>query len=68
MEDRLRDVKIRAKTGTLTDISALSGWVWLEREDAWAEFSILSQGMSKTRSIQIENAIVRVVNANAAPR
>ena len=63
-----RDVKIRAKTGTLTDISALSGWVWLEREDAWAEFSILSQGMSKTRSIQIENAIVRVVNANAAPR
>ena len=68
LEDRLRDVKIRAKTGTLTDISALSGWVWLEREDAWAEFSILSQGMSKTRSIQIENAIVRVVNANAAPR
>ena len=39
---------IRAKTGTLTDISALSGWVWLEREGAWAEFSILSQGMSKT--------------------
>jgi D-alanyl-D-alanine carboxypeptidase len=68
LEDRLRDVRIRAKTGTLTDISALSGWVWLEREDAWAEFSILSQGMSKTRSIQIENAIVRVVNANAAPR
>ena len=68
LEDRLRDVKIRAKTGTLTDISALSGWVWLEREDAWAEFSILSQAMSTTRSIQIETAIVRVVNANAAPR
>jgi D-alanyl-D-alanine carboxypeptidase/D-alanyl-D-alanine-endopeptidase (penicillin-binding protein 4) len=68
LEDRLRDVKIRAKTGTLTDISALSGWIWLEREDAWGEFSILSQGMSKTRSIQIENAIVRVVSAHAGPR
>ena len=32
------------------------------------EFSILSQAMSKTQSIQIENAIVRVVSANAGPR
>ena len=61
-------MQVRAKTGTLIEISALSGWVWLEREDAWAEFSILSKGMSKTRSIQIENAIVRVVSANAGPR
>jgi D-alanyl-D-alanine carboxypeptidase/D-alanyl-D-alanine-endopeptidase (penicillin-binding protein 4) len=67
LKGRLGDVKIRAKTGTLTDISALSGWVWLEREDAWAEFSILSTGMTKTRSVQIENAIVRVVSANAGP-
>ena len=66
LEDRLNDVRLRAKTGTLIDISALSGWVWLEREDAWAQFSILSKGISKTASIHIENAIVRVVSANAA--
>ena len=58
---------MRAKTGTLTDISALSGWVWLSREQAWAEFSILSSGMSKARSVVIEDAIVQVVSADAAP-
>ncbi len=68
LEDRLEDVRLRAKTGTLIDISALSGWVWLEREGGWAQFSILSKAMSKTRSIHIENAIVRVVSANAGPR
>lgn len=68
LEDRLEDVRIRAKTGTLDQVSALSGWVWLQREDAWAEFSILSRGISKTRSIHIENAIVRVVSANGGPR
>jgi serine-type D-Ala-D-Ala carboxypeptidase/endopeptidase (penicillin-binding protein 4) len=68
LEDRLKDVRLRAKTGTLIDISALSGWVWLEREDAWAQFSILSKGIHKTESIHIENVIVRVVSANAAPR
>jgi D-alanyl-D-alanine carboxypeptidase/D-alanyl-D-alanine-endopeptidase (penicillin-binding protein 4) len=67
LEDRLTDVRIRAKTGTLISVSALSGWVWLERERAWAEFSILSRGISKTRSVRIENAIVRVVSAHAGP-
>ena len=28
LEGRLGHTRIRAKTGTLTDISALSGWVW----------------------------------------
>jgi len=65
--DRFADVRLRAKTGTLDEISALSGWVWLERVGDWAEFSILSKGITKTHSMQIENAIVRVVNANAAP-
>jgi D-alanyl-D-alanine carboxypeptidase len=68
LEHRLRDVRVRAKTGTLEEVSALSGWVWLEREHAWGEFSILSRGISKTRSVRIENAIVRVVSANAGPR
>jgi D-alanyl-D-alanine carboxypeptidase len=67
LKDRLSRVPLRAKTGTLIDVSALSGWVWLDREDAWAEFSILSGGISKRRSVAIENAIVQVVNANAAP-
>ncbi len=53
------DVPVHAKTGTLDGVSALSGWVWLEREQEWAEFSILSSGITKARSVHIENAIVR---------
>ena len=65
--DRFDGVRLRAKTGTLDEISALSGWVWLERVGDWAEFSILSKGITKTHSMQIENAIVRAVSANASP-
>lgn len=65
LEDRLADVKLRAKTGTLEDVSALSGWVWLEQTSEWAEFSILSSGFSDTRAKQIENRIVRVVSRHA---
>ena len=68
LEDRLQTVTVRAKTGTLIEVSALSGWVWLEREDAWAAFSILSSGMNTDHAKSIENRIVRVVPANAAPR
>jgi serine-type D-Ala-D-Ala carboxypeptidase/endopeptidase (penicillin-binding protein 4) len=63
--DRLKGVRVRAKTGTLTSISALSGWVWLESRGAWGEFSILSRGMSKTKASRIEDAIVRTVSAHA---
>ena len=65
LEDRLADVKLRAKTGTLEDVSALSGWVWLEETSEWAEFSILSSGFSDTRAKRIENRIVRIVNRHA---
>jgi serine-type D-Ala-D-Ala carboxypeptidase/endopeptidase (penicillin-binding protein 4) len=68
LEDRLQTVTVRAKTGTLIEVSALSGWVWLEREDDWAAFSIMSSGMSTDHAKSIENRIVRVVAANAAPR
>jgi D-alanyl-D-alanine carboxypeptidase len=65
LEDRLTGVKVRAKTGTLTEISALSGWVWLEQESRWGEFSIMSRGMSKAAAVAIEDRIVRIV-ANRA--
>jgi hypothetical protein len=65
LEDRLRDEDPR-KTGTLTDISALSGWVWLERETPGPSSRSCHRD-EQDRSIQIENAIVRVVSANAGP-
>ena len=68
LEDRLKKVTVRAKTGTLIEVSALSGWVWLRRESAWAAFAILSSGMGTTTAKQIENRIVRAVAANAALR
>ena len=61
LEGRLGHVRVRAKTGTLTDISALSGWVWSERAEAWVEFSILDGGMDKTESVRIEDAIVALI-------
>jgi D-alanyl-D-alanine carboxypeptidase/D-alanyl-D-alanine-endopeptidase (penicillin-binding protein 4) len=65
LEDRLRDVRVRAKTGTLEEISALSGWVWMDRIGTWGEFSILSRGMDKSDAVAIEDRIVRIV-ANRA--
>ena len=49
LEGRLGHTRIRAKTGTLTDISALSGWVWSRRTKDWVEFSILSDGLEQGR-------------------
>jgi D-alanyl-D-alanine carboxypeptidase len=63
---RLEEVPVHAKTGTLSEISALSGYVWLERSDTWAEFSILSRGLSKDRAVAVENAVVRILWRNAA--
>lgn len=67
LEGRLGGVKVRAKTGTLIDISTLSGWVWLEKIDDWAEFSIMSAGMSKAEASAIEDRIVRIVSNRATP-
>jgi D-alanyl-D-alanine carboxypeptidase/D-alanyl-D-alanine-endopeptidase (penicillin-binding protein 4) len=65
LRGRLVGVKVRAKTGTLIDISALSGWVWMTKESAWGEFSIMSRRMSKSDAVAIEDRIVRIV-ANRA--
>lgn len=66
LEDRLVGVKVRAKTGTLIEVSALSGWVWLAKEGAWGEFSIMSRGMSKSQAVAIEDRIVRILASRAA--
>lgn len=60
LRGRLKGVRIRAKTGTLSNVSALSGWVWITQEGRWAEFSILSHGRP-TRLKRIENRIVRTI-------
>ena len=66
LEHRLNGVRLRAKTGTLTDISALSGYVWLRRTDVWAEFSILSSGMSKAFASAVEDDILRILTREAS--
>ena len=63
LEDRLHHVQVRAKTGTLTDVSALSGWVWAERMGTWIEFSIVSD-VGKPAATQIEDQIVRLLANN----
>jgi D-alanyl-D-alanine carboxypeptidase len=65
LEDRLLGVPIRAKTGTLDSISALSGWIRLRRTGTRAEFSIMSRGMPKYRAVQIEDRIVRLLHKRA---
>jgi D-alanyl-D-alanine carboxypeptidase/D-alanyl-D-alanine-endopeptidase (penicillin-binding protein 4) len=61
LHGRLSGVPVHAKTGTLTEISALSGWVYLKETGTWAEFSIMSRGMSKTRAARIEDRIVHIL-------
>jgi serine-type D-Ala-D-Ala carboxypeptidase/endopeptidase (penicillin-binding protein 4) len=61
MKGRLKGVMVRAKTGTLTRVSSLSGWVWLEQRGVWAEFSIISRGLQKPVAMGIENTIVRTL-------
>lgn len=60
LRGRLRHVRVHAKTGTLSSISALSGYVWLRRTGSWASFSILAR-MSKDRAVRLEDRIVRIL-------
>ncbi|HEX2235477.1 MAG TPA: D-alanyl-D-alanine carboxypeptidase [Actinomycetota bacterium] len=61
LEGRLRRLRVRAKTGTLEGVSTLSGWVWQRARSSWAEFSIMSRGLSKARAAALEDRIVRVL-------
>lgn len=60
LRHRLRGVDVRAKTGSLDDVSALSGWVKAHSGD-WVEFSVLSYGMSKSTASAIEDRIVVIL-------
>jgi D-alanyl-D-alanine carboxypeptidase len=65
LEGRFGSLAIRAKTGTLDDASALSGWVRLKASGRWVEFSILSSGFSEWTAKTIEDKIVRIVSTEA---
>ena len=64
---RLEGVPLRAKTGTLNGISSLAGWVWMDKVGDWAEFAIMSRGLSKERAMEAEDRIVRIANERAKP-
>jgi D-alanyl-D-alanine carboxypeptidase len=65
LRHRLRGVDVRAKTGTLDGVSALSGWV-MDRSGDWVEFSVLSFGMSKSTASAIEDRIVEILQHHLA--
>jgi D-alanyl-D-alanine carboxypeptidase/D-alanyl-D-alanine-endopeptidase (penicillin-binding protein 4) len=63
---RLAGLRVRAKTGTLLkQVSALSGWVWLQRSRRWAGFSVLSRGLPKSLAIVLEDRLVGIIAKHA---
>lgn len=62
LEDRFGNVRLHAKTGTLSSISTLSGWVWLKRTRTWAEFAIMSSGMAKSTASDVEERVLRIIH------
>lgn len=68
LRHRLRGVRIRAKTGTLDNVSALSGWVWNEPTDGWIAFSMLTSGMEEYTAKDLEDRIAQVLANHAKPR
>lgn len=66
LKERLHDVRVRAKTGTLDEVSALAGWVWLEKTGDWAEFAILSRGIDKSGAVQVEDKVIRLLHRSAS--
>ena len=67
LKDRLAHVRVRAKTGTLDNVSALTGWVWSDAAGTWIEFSLLTSGMDEYKAKTIEDRVVHLL-ANRAQR
>jgi D-alanyl-D-alanine carboxypeptidase/D-alanyl-D-alanine-endopeptidase (penicillin-binding protein 4) len=67
LRHRLGGIRVRAKTGTLIDVSALSGWVWSDAVDRWVAFSIMSSGMSTSVAKDLEDRVVAVLAARSRP-
>jgi D-alanyl-D-alanine carboxypeptidase len=65
LKDRLSNIRLHVKTGTLDNASALSGWVYSTSAGAWVEFSIVSNGFDEDAAKTIENKIVRILAAGA---
>ena len=68
LRHRLGGIRIRAKTGTLDNISALSGWVWNGPTDGWITFSMLTSGMDEYAAKDLEDRIAEVFANRAKPR
>jgi len=68
LRHRLGGIRIRAKTGTLDNISALSGWVWNGPTDGWITFSMLTSGMDEYAAKDLEDRIAQVFANRAKPR
>ena len=58
LEDRLAGIPVVAKTGTLDNLSALSGWVRLSRSGRWVAFSIMSGGFDPSLAKDMEDGMV----------
>jgi len=65
LKGRLPHIRIRAKTGTLDNVSALSGWVWSDAAGTWIEFSLLTSGMNEWAAKDVEDKVVAVLAAGA---
>jgi serine-type D-Ala-D-Ala carboxypeptidase/endopeptidase (penicillin-binding protein 4) len=65
LEGRLAGIDVRAKTGTLTGISALSGWVRADSDGGWVAFSLLTRGMSSDAAKVLEDKVVRLLAQRA---
>jgi len=68
LRHRLRGIRIRAKTGTLDHVSALSGWVWNGPTNGWVTFSMLTSGMEGYAAKDLEDRVVQVLANRARPR
>jgi D-alanyl-D-alanine carboxypeptidase len=65
LRHRLPHIRVRAKTGTLDNVSALSGWVWSDAAGTWIEFSLLTSGMDEWKAKDLEDKVVDVLAATA---